>query len=1041
MRRLFKSASLLLGAYGLAQTPDAAWAARAEVANEADEGDGADVNIKHKATRSPPPLSPEVEALVRYKEKQAATARREGIDLLESYLRDAKDPDETAEVLYKLAELAWEEAQSNYLERTGKYEAAVQACRSDRTFCKDVPRRRPRLDLSRAQGTYGRLVEEFPQFRKIDTVLYLYAFSLREQGKNDEAIGYFQKILRDFPSSRFRADAWMALGEYRFYERRDFTGALGAYNNVNKFPGSPLYGLSLFKSAWCHWKLGHTDLAAARFKDVLDLTEAAKNKGERARKQAAELQDQALEYLVELFIEDDTKSAQDAFDFLVQIGGKAYSERVLGRLAETVFDQTRYERAAEAYLFLLGLAPLGKDAPDHQIRVVQCFEALGKNDRAAAEMRRLASQFGPASPWAKANADRPKTLQRTRVRAEEFVRTHVKRLHALAQRNEKESKVVDKVLYAQAAEGYEFYLEQFPGAKDAIELRYYRADILYFKLGRYKDAGLDYLTVGKSKPVGNLHKEALLQAMVAFEKLRPPAPKSQQEKKSRKVTDEDRKFAEAADLYAEILPGDKDIITVIYKNGQFFYDYGDYDEATKRFGLIVEKYPNDPNAGAAGDRLLECLAEAKDYSNIETWARRLKGAKAFASRDDQKRLDGLIFAALNKRAEGLAKAKPAEAAVLFENAAEEFSMQEGAATALYNAGAAYEQAGRLQAAVKAYEGVAERFPKASRAPEALFVAAKLDESIGDYSGAAGLYEKVAKGYPSSNKHAEATRNAGILRQTLGQYDRAGAHFAAYEQQHQGTAEAGDVAFARAAMFEDKSDPKQAAKAFGEFATTYAKDSRVVESLVRQARAYVNLKNQRKAKDSLDEALGVFKRRKQPKEQALAAAEARYLQGELLYRDYEAVKIEGGPRQLSKALERKAALLDEAKTVFMDVLPYKVPEWATAALLRIGQGYGLFAKSIRSTKVPSSLSASEQEVYREELDKFVIVIEDKALAAYRTGYNKALEIGVYNRHTKALREALSDLDSTAFPLAAEIRLGPQVGENVDTPVVMQEIRRD
>ena len=194
-------------------------------------------------------------------------------------------------------------------------------------------------------------------------------------------------------------------------------------------------------------------------------------------------------------------------------------------------------------------------------------------------------------------------------------------------------------------------LQAMHGAKDAIELRYYRADILFFKLARYKDAGNDYLLVGKSKPVGALHKEALLQAMGSFEKLRPPAPRSLQDKKNRKVTEEDRKFAEAADVYAEILPGDKDIITVIYKNGQFFYDYGDYDEATKRFGLIVEKYPDDPNAGAAGDRLLECLAEAKDYSNIETWARRLKSAKAFASKDDQKRLDTLIFGALNKQAE------------------------------------------------------------------------------------------------------------------------------------------------------------------------------------------------------------------------------------------------------------------------------------------------------------------------------------------------------------------------------------------------------
>lgn len=1006
---------------------------------------GPDAALTETASASAPDaakLSPDVEALIRHKEGEAAAARREGIQLLESYLRDARNPEETAEVLYKLAELSWEEAQAIYVDAMGAYQAAVEACRMDRPSCKNVPRRAPRLDLSRAQGTYLRLIEEFPKFRKIDTVLYLYAFSLREQGHGERAVGYFQRILRDFPQSRFRADSWMAVGEHRFYERRDYAGALRAYNNVAKFPSSPLYGIGLFKSAWCHWKLGETELAARRFKDVLDLTESAKGKGERARRQAVELQDQALEYLVELFIEDDTKSAREAFDFLLQIGGKAYSQRVLKRLADTVYDQTRYERAAEAYLFLLQLDPLAMDAPEHQVRVVECFQALGKTERAGAEMRRLAVQYAPTSPWAKANADRPKALQRTRTQAETFIREHVQKLHAAAQKNEKDSKVVDKELYAQAADGYGFYLSQFPEEREATKLRYYRADILYFKLKRYADAGDEYLAVARSKPVGELHKEALLQAMRAFESLRPPAPRTLQEKQRRKITDEDRKFAAAADLYAEILPGDKDHITVIFKNGQFFYDYGDYDEAIKRFGLIVEKYPQDPNAGAAGDLLLQCLADAKDYANIETWARRLKNTKAFASRDDQRRLDGLIFAGLSKQAETLAAGDEWEkAAEAFDRAAKEFPSEPGAALALYNAGAAYERAGRLEAAVQAYERLAQKFPQSEKAPEALFVAAKLEESIADYAGAASFYEELANSHPKSPRHAEALRNAGILRQTLGHYDKAAAHFAAYEAQHKGSAAGADVAFARASLFEEKKDHKQAAKAFADFAASYGKDERLVEAFVRQARAHMAARNDRKAKESLDEAIAAFKRRKGGGPEAPFAAEARYLQGELLFRDYESVKIEGGPRQLSKALERKAALLDEARSAFMDVLPFKVPQWATASLFRIGQGYTLFAKALRNTKIPSALSSAEQEVYREELEKYVIVIEDKALSAFKTGYAKALEIGVYNRHTKALREALSQLDGTAYPPEVELRLGPQAGESIATADVLQEIRRD
>ena len=58
-------------------------------------------------------------------------------------------------------------------------------------------------------------------------------------------------------------------------------------------------------------------------------------------------------------------------------------------------------------------------------------------------------------------------------------------------------------------------------------------------------------------------------------------------------------MGEAIDLYATLFPQDPEIANVLYKNGQFFFDYGEYDEAVKRFGLIVEKYPKKEVAAAA----------------------------------------------------------------------------------------------------------------------------------------------------------------------------------------------------------------------------------------------------------------------------------------------------------------------------------------------------------------------------------------------------------------------------------------------------------
>ena len=81
----------------------------------------------------------------------------------------------------------------------------------------------------------------------------------------------------------------------------------------------------------------------------------------------------------------------------------------------------------------------------------------------------------------------------------------------------------------------------------------------------------------------------------AFEKVRKVGSSSGK----REITESDRLFGEAADTYATLFPKDKEIVTVVFKNGQFFFDYGDYDEAIKRFGLIVEKYPDDPNAARA----------------------------------------------------------------------------------------------------------------------------------------------------------------------------------------------------------------------------------------------------------------------------------------------------------------------------------------------------------------------------------------------------------------------------------------------------------
>ncbi|HXJ21726.1 MAG TPA: tetratricopeptide repeat protein [Polyangia bacterium] len=990
-------------------------------------------------------LPPILQKALEQKEGEVTDARREAIRLIEDYLREnprgsagfrAK---EQAEALYKLAELYWEESKAVYLEKMGAYQAAVSACHADRSACPRVPHRPPSIDLKQAQATYLQLISDYPKFRKIDTVIYLYAFSLRDQGKLGESIKYFQIILDRFPRSRYIADAWMAIAEYRFYEQQSYPTALEAYEKVLKHPKSTLYDLALFKTAWCYWKLGDTTKSALRFKDVLDLAKKKAGRTEAEQKRAEELQGEALDYLVELFTEDDTKTARDAFEFLAQIGGKEYSRKVLKQLADTVFDQTRYERAVEAYRLLIELDPNAGDAPDYAGKIVEGYQLLGDTKGAVAEMRKLASDYGPRSPWAAANHDRPNTVAHARTMAEALIRNLAKTMHGEAQQNEKTTKVVDRDRYARAAEAYEFYLANFPDAPDAAELRYLRADILYFKLGKFEDAGREYLAVGKTQPVGKFHKDALLQSMAAFEKVRKPLSSGGAK---REITDSDRLFGEAADLYATLFPNDKEIVTVIYKNGQFFFDYGDYDEAVKRFGLIIERYPDDPNAGSAGDRILEALNKAKNYENIEGWARRLKKTKAFASRDEQDRLDKLIVGAVMKSGEKYAQTGEYDkAAAFFLRVPHEYPGNGYAPKALNNAAAVFEKAKKDDEAVAAYKELADKYPGASEAPEALFTAARIEENVAYYDKAAGLYEQLAQKYPQDPHAADALRSAGVLRQSLGQHDRAIKHYGEYARRYKDRPDAKEVAFQAAVVREDQKDWRGAAASFAAFSKTYPGDAKTIEALAREADAHLKAGNDVAAKETATRALALYKHAHSGDEATAYAAQARYIQGEVAYIDYERIKIAGKPRQLAKVLEEKAKRLEEAKAIYLDVVSYRSPEWATAGLLRIGQGYEAYAKAMRSAPVPRDLKEDEKQMYRDELEKVIVVIEDKAIDAYKSGYARALQIGVYNKHTQAIRQALSRLAENEYPKEAEQRLSTRPGEPRISLDRIEEIRRD
>lgn len=987
-----------------------------------------------------PVLSQELKKLLVTTEKRRDDKRLEAIGLLRGFLASSPTGEAKAEGLFKLAELLWEEARRLFLVRMDEFGRAVEKCLKSKNTCKQP--KEPRIDLKEAEALYKDLHQHHPDFRRMDLVTYLIGFAAKEDNREDEAMGKFREVIERFPRSSLVGDAWMMVGEH-YFAKAEWVPARDAYKNVADDAATS--DLATFKVAWCEWKLGNTTQAAKDFKRVLDKAVRQEREGTEAqRRRSASLREEALEYLVVVFTEDRSISPKEVFDFLVSIDGEQYSRDVMVKVAESYAGQAEYERSTDAYRFLIRMDPESMKSAEYQRAIVTNWTSALDVDRAQEEIKVLLVNFGPNTAWAKAQKNREALVRSLQI-TEELTRVTAMNIHGEAQRRDKADRKADLNLYGRAAAAYEEYLAAFGTGKKqsekATEIRYYRADILFFKLGKTEEAGDEYLAVGKSAPVGKLHKDALLNAMNAYEKARPKDTAGKT-----KLYPVDRKFGEAIDLYATLFPADPTLVGVIFKNGQMFYDYGEYDEAIKRFGVIVTKYPDDPNAGPAGDRILSALNKAQDYENIEDWARKLKKAKSFSSKDQQQRLDRLIVESIQKSGDKYAEAgKYEQAASFYLRVPKETSDSKLASQNLMNAGVMYEKAKQPEKAADIYLGIAEKY--GDKNPEigekAAFTAGQVYEKVIFYDRAAKAYELVWSKFRTGSRSADALFNAGLLRQALGQNKEAISHYQEYARKFRERKDAPDVAFNIGVVHENAGDEGPAFKAFESYAKSYrSTGKRIIEAHTRAGRMAYRLGQLKKAKEHFTVAQRLWKSSSGAAKTAGTtwAAEARYYEGELLYRDYEKVTLDVAPAKLERALKQKTKMLSQAEKVYTSVIEYEDLKWAAAALFRIGQVYDAFAESLVNAATPKGLSEDQAQAYRDALDVYVVDIQGKAVELFTASYQKAIQMQVYDENTAKIREALGRLAADKFPPEREARSTLRIGDRPPKPEVVQEVVR-
>ena len=945
---------------------------------------------------------------------QEKKLRVEAMGLLSKFIDESPEGSgEMPEALMRMGELEWEDSRDTFLTDFQKWEALPPEQRAE----KDPPV----PTYGKARARFLRVLKSYKSFKQYDLALYVDGFLANEESKFDESLGRFNKILEWFPNSRFVPDAHMVRAEYEFTkEAPNYETAFNEYELVLKYKDSELYDLAMFKSAWTLWRLGRTEEAAKRFLIVFQATDQGSKVSNKRRDELDELQNEALKNLVAVFVEDEKNRAEDMYRFLTKAGGDKFAGKIVRALADAFYEQAQYERGIEAYRLLLKLEPTSPEAYKFQLQIAQGHSTL-ENWAALEEDYKISVRDyvapelvagkpkSPPSAWA--GVQKPDDLKIAETATEKQLREDAVGLHAKAQADK-----VSKAEFEGAAKLYRVYLSRFGARPEAYDVNYNLAEIYFYRLDDATGAASAYLAAVRLNPKGKYSRTALYNALAALEVARArefDAAKAAGKKQEESPTD--KQLTEAMELYIKDYPDDKQIPELLFRQGKLYYDYQVYDPAVRQWGLLLEKYPNSKYTVGAGELILDSFNKSKDYGNIETWARRLKSAPAFQAPAQQTRLNALIVAAVFKQGEQLSEqGEHAKAAAAYLRAAKEFPKEPRAAQAAVNAEVEAKKAGDLETVAAAAARLIADHPQREEAAQGVWIAATTFQEVGLFSKSADYHATIADNWPKSEHHKDAAYNAVLLRTTVGEHDKAidsGQKFRKYYPRDEA---ADEVIFLMGKAHEKAGKKKEAEALYDQYSKNARSVNGQIEALVRLAT--VKPDDERGASAALDRAIHVYAQRKNQLNDRgkYYAAKARYMQGEAVLAKYEAVKIEGDVKQLKERLKKKSELLKKAAETFLATAEMGVAEWTTAALYQIGFTYESFSKALIEAPPPDKLSDSEKDLYKQSIDEFVVPIEERSLEAYESGWQKAIELGIFNSWTAKMRSALGRLNSELYP---------------------------
>ncbi len=870
-----------------------------------------------------------------------------------------------------------------------------------------------RSEMTKAINSFRRLVNEYPKHRRTDAALFSLAKALGRQGKATAA-NYYKQLLKSHPRSPLIAEATLALGEF-YFDRNDIANAVVYYKKAMKHKKHAAYPYAVYKLGWAFYNSGE-DQAGKNYKKAVTafkLVVKLADKDKTTSKRGLNLRAEALRDLVMVWA--DAGDVKSAWRYFKTVGEKTSFYAMLERLGAIYNDQGKNIKAIALYERILKEAPLRETNPRIHATLAELHDRTNQIGKVVKDLNDMTTKYLGKSRWTTHHRKNAMIVSDAASKVEHKLHFYGTTYHQRGQKSK------NMAYLKSSAAVYSLYLKSFADNKNAYDVRYYLAEILY-DTKRFEAASNHYMIVAKQKKKGKYTKPAALNAVasmnqfVSAKKFGKLPPKGQVNK-AIGIPPSKKKLVEVMNQYVQLLPAQKEGRGMRFQTAQIYFDYGHYGKAIKLFDKITKELPQTKQGKSSARVILGYYTAKQDWGNLTAWCRTFNKRTKLMDKPLRAHVAKLLHNSMFKQALALEKAKKykmsAEAFLAFQK---EFPKDSNADRALYNATLSYYKIGETELAIAAGLKLKGAYPKSKSGANNMANLASSYESFAQYDKAANIYRQFAVKYAADQRAPGSLYNAALLYKGLNNKDKAISlldRFVKFYPKHK---IAGDAYMGLAEVYDVQGKYQLARNTYREFSARFPRD--LNRKLLADARA-ASIRT-----FHISESKGTGELRKVAKKlnakNAPQAFEARRTVAKALFKlvdpafgNYMAYRLTSG-KKIEKQVGTKQGKLITLAKKYQEVIDLGSGEYSVASLYRLGEAHENFSQALFGAPAPKGASQKDVDAFKTELEKVAFPLKNEAHKFYETAFKRSKEVQTFTAWTQKAYDKMVELTPDQHP---------------------------